>query len=122
MNSVFPAVAKNYGRFLQKATEAHAKEFKIHSNPIQPDSFFLLKWALRIWAASDFLVGYPHGENSVKRMGQKAPKGPASHPLGIETGVGRQKSAALIFLILFSSRKKECLAASKNKVDKEEET
>jgi hypothetical protein len=45
-------------------------------------------------------------------MGQKAPQGPASHPLGFETDVGRQKSAALIFLILFSSRKKECLAAS----------
>jgi hypothetical protein len=45
-------------------------------------------------------------------MGQKAPKGPASHPLGFETDVGRRKSEALIFLILFSSRKKECLAAS----------
>jgi hypothetical protein len=45
-------------------------------------------------------------------MGQKAPQGPASHPLGFETDVGRRKSAALIFLILFSSRKKECLAAS----------
>jgi hypothetical protein len=30
-------------------------------------------------------------------VGQKAPKGPASHPLGIETDVGRQKSAALIY-------------------------
>jgi hypothetical protein len=45
-------------------------------------------------------------------MGQKAPQGPASHPLGFKTDVGRQKSVALIFLILFSSRKKECLAAS----------
>jgi len=48
-------------------------------------------------------------------VGQKAPQGPASHPLGIEADVGRQKSAALIFLILFSSRKKECPAASRQK-------
>ena len=67
-------------------------------------------------------------------MGQKAPKGPAYHPLGIEPFVGRRKPAALstpvvfiffsesrelgkasVFLILFSSRKKECPAASKQK-------
>jgi len=62
--------------------------------------------------ASGLQAGNPHGENSVKRAGQKAPQGPASRPLGIEPYVGRRKPAALIFLILFSSRKKECPAAS----------
>jgi hypothetical protein len=38
-------------------------------------------------------------------VGQKAPQGPASHPLGIETDVGRQKSAALIFWSFFIKKK-----------------
>jgi hypothetical protein len=38
-------------------------------------------------------------------VGQKATQGPASHPLGIETDVGRQKSAALIFWSFFIKKK-----------------
>jgi hypothetical protein len=39
-------------------------------------------------------------------MGQKAPQEPASHPLGFEAHVGRQKSAALIFFDSFFIKEK----------------
>jgi hypothetical protein len=48
-------------------------------------------------------------------VGQKAPQGPASHPLGIETDVGRQKSAALIFWSFFIKKKGRHAASNKNK-------
>jgi hypothetical protein len=45
-------------------------------------------------------------------MGQKAPKGPASHPLGFETDVGRHKSAALIYALVFICFLKEIMSSA----------
>jgi hypothetical protein len=45
-------------------------------------------------------------------MGQKAPQGPASHPLGFEADVGRRKSAALIYALVFICFLKEVMSSA----------